>query len=61
MEFANAANLNRKFGVAEGRDLQFHFQHKPMCVGEAPPGSVFPSRQTAGPSLPLRSSRDDKV
>ena len=25
MEFANAANLNRKFGVAEGRDLQFHF------------------------------------
>jgi hypothetical protein len=28
MEFANAASLNRKFGVAEGRDLQFALMEK---------------------------------
>ncbi len=29
-------------------------------VGGSPSGSVFPSRQTAGPSTALRSGRDDK-
>ncbi len=50
MKLANATDLHRKSGVAERRDLQFAFGHKRMCVGELPPGSVFPSTQTAGPS-----------
>ena len=61
MKFANATNLDRKSGGAQWRDLRFAFGFKRMPVGESSPGSVFPSRQTAGPSTAQRSGRDDKV
>jgi len=31
MKFANATNLNRKSGVAQWRDLLFHFRAQRMC------------------------------
>jgi len=33
MKLANATNLDRKSGVAERRDLRFHFREKRMCRG----------------------------
>jgi hypothetical protein len=30
MKFANATKPDRKSGVAEGRDLQFHLRTKPL-------------------------------
>ena len=33
MKSANATNLDRKSGVAERRDLRFHFRQKRMCRG----------------------------
>jgi len=33
MKFANATNLDRKSGGAEGRDLQFHLRVQQMCHG----------------------------
>jgi hypothetical protein len=36
MKFANATNLNRKSGVAEGRDLQFH-----STFNQTPAGSTL--------------------
>ena len=41
MKFANATNLNRKSGVAEGRDLQFHFRAKQKCRGRIVSGFRF--------------------
>jgi hypothetical protein len=34
MKFANATNLNRKSGVAQGRDLLFPFRAQRMCRGQ---------------------------
>jgi hypothetical protein len=56
MKFANAAKLDRKSGVAQRRDLQFHCRAQRMRRGKSPPGSVSLLRQTA-----LRSGRDYKV
>ena len=33
MRFANATKLYRKSGVAQWRDLRFHFRQKRMCRG----------------------------
>jgi hypothetical protein len=46
MKVANATNLNRKSGGAQGRDLQFTFGQSERVVDE---------------KLSLRSGRDDKV
>jgi hypothetical protein len=61
MKFANATNLDRKSGVAQGRDLLFHFRDSECTVGRSPPASASPLTQTADPSTALRSGRDDKV
>jgi hypothetical protein len=34
MKLANATSLNRKSGVAQGRDLLFHFRAQRMCPGQ---------------------------
>jgi hypothetical protein len=36
MKFANATNLNRKSGVAQGRDLLFHLMAKRNHGGDSP-------------------------
>jgi hypothetical protein len=41
MKFANATNRNRKSGVAQQRDLQFHFRAQRMCRGRVPSGFRF--------------------
>jgi hypothetical protein len=37
VKFANATKPDRKSGVAEGRDLQFHFRASECAVDESPP------------------------
>jgi hypothetical protein len=61
MKLANATNLDRKSGVAEGRDLQFVSMEKRNPERFAHGTFAVPESETAGPSPPLRSSRDDKV
>ena len=39
MKFANAANLDRKSGVAQWRDLLFHFRAQRIQVGGGEAGS----------------------
>ena len=41
--FANATNLHKESGVAQGWDLLFHFRESECAVGRSPPGSVSPS------------------
>jgi hypothetical protein len=46
---------------AEGRDLQFALMEKQNPEALRPRTLACSESETAGPSLPLRSSRDDKV
>ncbi len=57
MKFANATKLDRKSGVAEGRDLQFLLMEKPS------PEAIDPRVRCARKwnRRSLRSGRDDKV
>jgi hypothetical protein len=50
MKFANATNLDRKSGGAQGRDLLFHFRAKRMCREHIASRFRFSTTQTAGPS-----------
>jgi hypothetical protein len=42
MKFANATNLDRKSGVAQWRDLLFHFRAQQMCRGQIASRFRFP-------------------
>ena len=57
MKFANATNLNRKSGVAEGRDLQFHSRAQRLRRGRIPFGFRFSINANCRslPSATLRS------
>jgi hypothetical protein len=58
MKFANATNLDRKSGVAKGRDLQFHFPAQRMRQGRTVSSFRF---STSRNCRSLRFGRDDKV
>ena len=57
MKFANAPNLDRKSGVAQGRDLQFHFRTQQKWRGRIASGFRFPINLNCRslPSATLRS------
>jgi hypothetical protein len=40
-KFAKATNLDRKSGVAQGRDLQFHSDRTQMPTGDHSPNPIF--------------------
>jgi hypothetical protein len=57
MKPANATNLDRKSGVAQRRDLRFHFRQKRMCRGRIASRfrfSIKANRRSLG------CARDDK-
>jgi hypothetical protein len=60
MKIADATNFDRKSGVAQGRDLQFHFRAQQTCRGRIASGFRFSINANCR-SPTLRSSRDDKV
>jgi hypothetical protein len=41
MKFANATKLDRKSGVAQGRDLQFHSDRTQMPTSDHLPNPIF--------------------
>jgi hypothetical protein len=62
MKFANAANLDRKSGVAQWRDLLFHFRAQRIQVGGGEAGSSGShgcdvSYQGTASAGPLKSAR----
>jgi hypothetical protein len=60
MMFANAINLDRKSGAAQGRDLQFTSMGKRNSEVFVHDTFAVPESETAVPSPALRYSRDDK-
>jgi hypothetical protein len=57
MKFANATNLNRKSGVAQGRDLLFPFRAQRVCRGQIASRFCFPinANSRSLPYVTLRS------
>jgi hypothetical protein len=62
MKLANATSLDRKSGVAQRRDLRFHFRQKRMCRGRIASRfrfsikanrRAYPERSRTGPSASL--------
>jgi hypothetical protein len=56
MKSVNATKFDRKSGVAERRDLQFHFRHKRMYRGRVTSGFRFPINANCR-SLPYATLR----
>jgi hypothetical protein len=56
MKFANATNLNRKSGAAQGRDLQFHFRAQRKNRGRIASGFRFSIKRNCR-SLPYAALR----